>query len=354
MTFFDREEDVKRLKAVLSGEPNLVYFVYGPINSGKTALLSKVFEELPEEYVVFYINFRGLDVEQIEDLMRVLFDVEYGKGKEALKEIVKEVLKEGAKLFKKAKGIPIPEKVFDYLFEKGKKTEDAFRYLENLFREIIEERKRPVLVVDELQVIKNVMNATGQRVLDRLFNFMVRLTKEIHLCHCLCATSDCLFIEEIYTNARLEGRAEYLLVDDLKKEDALRVYEGFGFEDKELVWDYIEGKFGDMIRLFERKKIGFSEKEALELMLRDAVERLDEFLLQVKRFRRSFEGEEIREEEVRKALSVFKTEKEVRKSAIDIVYRNYLVRENILFYNPVLGTVRPQSRLIERAIKEVV
>ena len=124
MPFFNREEDIKQVKAVLSGEPNFIYFVYGPINSGKTALLTKVLEELSkfEDYVVFYINFRGLDIEKVEDLMRVLFDVEYGKGKEALKEIVKEVLKEGAKLFKKAKGIPIPEKVFDYLFEKGKKN----------------------------------------------------------------------------------------------------------------------------------------------------------------------------------------------------------------------------------------
>ncbi len=29
MPFFDREEDIRRMKAVLSGEPNLVYFVYG-------------------------------------------------------------------------------------------------------------------------------------------------------------------------------------------------------------------------------------------------------------------------------------------------------------------------------------
>ena len=28
MPFFNREEDIRRMKAVLSGEPNLVYFVY--------------------------------------------------------------------------------------------------------------------------------------------------------------------------------------------------------------------------------------------------------------------------------------------------------------------------------------
>jgi AAA+ ATPase superfamily predicted ATPase len=33
------------------------------------------------------------------------------------------------------------------------------------------------------------------------------MTKEKHLCHSFCATSDCLFIEEVYRNAGLKGRA---------------------------------------------------------------------------------------------------------------------------------------------------
>jgi uncharacterized protein YeeX (DUF496 family) len=53
------------------------------------------------------------------------------------------------------------------------------------------------------------------------------------------------------------------------------VYEEFGFENKELVWEYIGGKIGDMVRLFERKKLGYSEREAVERMLRDEVARLE-------------------------------------------------------------------------------
>ena len=33
--FVDRERERRELRAALSGRPNLVYFVYGPINSGK-------------------------------------------------------------------------------------------------------------------------------------------------------------------------------------------------------------------------------------------------------------------------------------------------------------------------------
>ncbi len=67
--FVNREKEKRELKAILSGRPNFVYFVYGPINSGKTALLMKVIEELPDDYVVFYINFRWRDVQTIDDLI---------------------------------------------------------------------------------------------------------------------------------------------------------------------------------------------------------------------------------------------------------------------------------------------
>ena len=70
MAFYNRAKEIKELKAVLSGEPNLVWFVYGPINSGKTALLINVFEDLPEDYIVFYINFRWRNVTNVEDLLQ--------------------------------------------------------------------------------------------------------------------------------------------------------------------------------------------------------------------------------------------------------------------------------------------
>jgi len=346
MPFYNREEDIRRMKAVLSGEPNLVYFVYGPINSGKTALLMKVFEELPEEYRVFYINFRARDVENVEDLIKVLFRVR--EKEEKVSEFWKELIKGSSKIFEKFGGIPIPESVFDLLFRRTDKVEDVFAFLEDYFRAIVAEGRRPVFVLDEMQTIREVINATGRPVLGRLFNFMVRLTKETHLCHCLCATSDCLFIEDVYSNARLEGRSKYLLVDDLDKEEAFRVYEGFGFEDKELVWDYIGGKVGDMVGLFEEKKQGYGEREALSGMLRDEIGRLEWIKWKVLRKRR--DGEENWD-----FLRRFKEKGKLTKEEIEEGFDRLLfwIEQNILFYNPVEGTVRPQSRLIQRAIGEL-
>ena len=358
MTFYNREKEIEEMKAVLSGEPNLVYFVYGPINSGKTALLMKVFEELSEEYVVFYFNFRGLNIQDVDDLIKVLFEVEDGKGKEAIREIVKEIVRKGVNFIEEVKGIPIPERLFDYLFGEKKRSEDVFRYLEQLFRELVKNGKRPVFVFDEMQTVKGIINASGKPLIEGLFNFFVRMTKETHLCHSLCATSDCLFIENVYSNARLEGRAKYILVDDLGKEEAFKVYEGFGFEDKEFVWEYIGGKVGDMVSLFEDKKRGIREEDALNEMLKDTVAKISDFLEKVEYGKRFFEyeGEKVRieKDKIVEIFHIFCEKDSVKKEEVPPIYRNYLVSENILFYNPVEGTVRPQSRLIQHAIKELL
>ncbi len=349
MPFFNREKDIRRLKAVLSGDPNLVYFVYGPINSGKTALLMKVFEELSEDYRVFYINFRWRYVTSVDDLLQVLFEVKKGEQRESIKEVVREILKEGARSLKRYKGIPIPERTFDILFGK-RRIENVFGYLEEVFEELRENGRVPVFVLDEMQSIKEVLNSSGRSIIHELFNFLVGLTKERHLCHCLCATSDCLFIEEIYSNARLEGRARYILVDDLGKEEAFRVYEAFGFEEKELIWDYLGGKLGDMVALFEEKKGGATEEEGLRLLLRSEVGRL-EWMLDLLE---EEEKEGPPAEEVREFLKKFTDKWERPYREVKGRVLKFLIKENVLFYDPVEGTVRPQGRLIQRAIEEVV
>ena len=344
--FVNREREIKELKGILSGRPNLVYFLYGPINSGKTALLTKVFEELSKEYQVFYVNFRWRDVQNIDDLMRVLFQVKKGVVSEETKEFVKVLLRAGSDVLKRLKGIPIPENIFDLLFREKDRVEDVFAFLEEYFEEIKKAGYQPVFVIDEMQTVKEVVNATGKSVISGLFNFFVGMTKERHLCHCLCATSDCLFIEDVYSNARLEGRAKYILVDDLQKDEAFKAYEEFGFEDKELIWEYIEGKFGDMTSLYEDMKRGYSEGEALEGMLKNEVGRLE--WIRLKKLKNMKDGED-----TWKFLKNFKEKEELTNVKIVENFDNLLfwIEENLLFYNPVEGTVRPQSRLIQRAIE---
>ncbi len=349
--FVNREKEKKELKAVLSGRPNLVYFVYGPINSGKTALLMKVFEELPENYVVFYINFRGLETRRYEDFVRAMFTVKYQGVWEKIKE-KGDLFLGGVKFLEEVAKklnytIPVPKEILKAIMGGRDEEMDCFKYLEEVMRRLVEKKKRPVLVLDELQMLREV-NKNGP-VLHDLFNFLVRMTKETHLCHCLCATSDCLFIDMVYSSARLEGRAKYLLVDDLNKEEAFEVYSAFGFENKELVWDYIGGKVGDMVILFEEKKRGYSEEDALERMLRDEVAKFEWMLDLVEEGEK--EGPEV--EKIKELLGKFRNKEEIAYRKVKGKVLKFLIRENILFYNPLEGTVRPQSRLLWKAIKEL-
>ncbi len=346
--FVNREKELRELKALLSGRPNFVYFVYGPINSGKTALLTRVAEELPGSHLVFYINFRRRNVRTVNDLIRVLFKVKRGRVSEETSKIVEDILKAGVKVLKNLKGIPIPESIFDVLFRRTEKVEDIFAFLEEYFEEIKDKGYQPVMILDEMQSVKEVINTTGQTVISGLFNFFIGMTKEKHLCHVLCATSDCLFVEAVYSNARLEGRAKYYLVDDLGREEAFRVYEAFGFEKKELIWNYIGGKIGDILSLFEEKRRGLGEDEALKEMLKSEEGRLE--WIKLTKLRDKEDGREVWE-----FLKLFKETPILSKPRIEEDFDKVLfwIKENVLFYNPIERVVRPQGRLVERAIGEL-
>ncbi len=353
--FVNREKELKQFKVLLSGRPNLLYFVYGPINSGKTTLLMKVFEELPENYRVFYINFRGFEG-GYSKFTRVFFRV----GDESLWQKIKKnlpflsaAIEYTEKLLKKVNfKIELPVEVIKSLTvgEEFPEKVDLFDYLESVMRRLKEKNFVPVLVLDEMQVIKDELNTTGMPLLARLFNFLVRMTKETHLCHSLCSTSDCLFIENIYNNARLEGRVRYVLVDDLEKEEAFKVYEEFGFENKELIWNYVGGKFGDLVKLFEIKKEGLSEKEILQKMLKDELGRIRWMLRMIENGEKK--GPSI--EEIKKVFAKFAKKEKIEESKIKGKVLRFLIEENILFYNPMEGVVRPQSKLVWRAIKKLV
>ena len=67
--FYNREDEQKGLLTILNMEPSLVYFVYGSINSGKTNLINKILQNLPEPMVPFYVNLRGRNVSSSEDFL---------------------------------------------------------------------------------------------------------------------------------------------------------------------------------------------------------------------------------------------------------------------------------------------
>ncbi|ADG14024.1 ATPase [Methanocaldococcus infernus ME] len=347
MKFFNREKEIREILSILEFEPNFIYFIYGPINSGKTALINEVINKLDEKYVVFYFDLREIFISKYEDFIEVLFE-EYEEDKNPI-ELVKSLVKDSSVLF----GIPTPKNTLETLLSK-KKPKNVFKYITNILLELRKEGKQPIIILDELQKIGD-LKINGFLIYE-LFNYFISLTKHKHLCHVFCLSSDSLFIEKVYSEAMLNGRAKYLLVDDFDKETALRFMDflaknilnkKLSNKEKELIYSYVGGKPVDIIYVIQELKIK-NLKEILNYLLSDAKQKLKYFLEDVK------EKNETLYKEILDALKVFKDSYEVEDITINKKVRELLVKRNILFLDPIRGTLKPQSFLVWRAIKKII
>ena len=180
-----------------------------------------------------------------------------------------------------------------------------------------------------------------------LFNFFIDLTKEKHLAHVFAVTSDSLFIEHVYSEAMLEGRSEYLLVDDFDYETTSMFLSKYGIDDeeREMVWEYCGGKPVHLIRLINTKLSGGNVVKKAERMLEEEVSRII-FMLARNKEKKS---------DIVDMLSIFASDEEIKYSdGINLDIMSFLVAQNILFLDPVRRTIKPQSRLNLSAIREVM
>ncbi|EHP88525.1 ATP-binding protein [Methanotorris formicicus] len=365
MKFFNREKEIKEILSIIESEPNLIYFIYGSINSGKTALISEIINNRlnKNKYVVFYINLRGIFISGYNDFIEVLFEEYEESFIDRIKRLLLSLIKDSPDVVKsflitKISGgvldsIPIPKNTLREIL-KNKEVKNVFRYITNVLMEIKKDGKQPILIIDELQKIGD-MKINGFLIYE-LFNYFINLTKELHLCHVFCLSSDSLFIEQVYNEAMLDGRAKYLLVDDFNKETALKFIDFLSEEilnkklsdnEKELIYSYVGGKPIDIIYIIQKLK-NKDLKEILDEMLRDEIQKLKYFLEDVKE-----ENEEFYNKVV-DALKIFKETYEVEDIRIPKKVREFLVKKNILFLNPQKGTLKSQSYLVWNAIKKVI
>lgn len=354
--FFNRENEIKDLKNILKREPRRLYFIYGPINSGKTELVKVIIESLDTHYKVFYINLRGYVLSRYEDFLNVFFEVDEDSSVEKIKDYLKPMSESIANLTKLA-GIPISNTIFDKIFEKKEKSKDVFKYLFYIFKEIKNRGYKPILILDELQMLRG-LNIDGD-LLYELFNFFVRLTKEEKLCNVFCITSDSLFVERIYSTAELQERSYYILIDDFAKNETKEFLEEYGFKEGEidLIYDYLGGKPTLLIEIIEAKMDNKNISEVLEYMLLDQKQKILFLLSNLKYFKKKInidEGEfEVNYNLVIDSLKSFK-DKEELDANLDEIVKIYLTRQNLLFLDPVRGILKPQSKLVLKAIRAII
>jgi len=342
--FHDRVEEMEEITRLLDTEPTLITFIYGPINSGKTELINNLIKNLPENQKVFYINLRGRFVSNYDEFIKVLFDVEHEARYRRIQEFLKPIVNV---LPGSYHGIPIPKDMFLKLFEE-KDVEDAFVYIETVLRAFYESGNVPVLIIDELQVIGDLK--VDDLLIYKLFNFFIRLTKELHLAHVFTISSDSLFIEEVHSEAMLEGRCRYLLVDDFDRETTAAFLGKYGFtaDDTAVAWKYCGGKPICLVELVNAKLNGkdveSESKKLLKIRTSQMLSIFDEISLGKVEYSEKDIIEEFKNFEQEEILQYDRINKE----------KIFLVGRNVFFIDPTQRTIKPQSRLNLLAIREVM
>ncbi len=180
----------------------------------------------------------------------------------------------------------------------------------------------------------------------KLFNFFIRLTKELHLCHIFAVSSDSLFIENIYSEAMLEGRCRYLLVDDFDEQTTISFLEENGFDDseKEIVWKYCGGKPICIVELLNTKD---DRKTKAKKMFKIRKGQIEEIVYSLEaKDKKMFDA-------VMRLLLEFVDKKNVGYKYLSEEIK-FLVGKNIIFVDSVNKELRPQSKMNLYAIREII
>ncbi|ADC70020.1 ATPase [Methanocaldococcus sp. FS406-22] len=336
MRFFDREKELNYLKTYVQLEPNSILFVYGPKSSGKTTVMLRVIEELSkrDDLVFFYYDLREYATPTKEEFLEIFFE----KGD---KKYLLNKFEINLKIFK----FGVEEK-FDF---NSIKLNDVFGKMKESIKAVIEDNKKPILIIDELQKLKHIYFNGGKSLLNELFNLFVHLTKVRHLCHVIYLTSDTLFIEEIYQNSTLENTSEYYLIDWLRKGAIKGILKEEGFNEEEINYalNYLSLPY-EISQLINNKKLGLSVEETIRQWINIEKDKI-KYLI---------DTTDLDEEEIYKVLSKFKDkikisyDKEVKKE--EMKYIKFLIENEILFYDVINGIIKPTSIKKWYAIREVL
>ncbi|NPA39242.1 MAG: AAA family ATPase [Thermodesulfobacteria bacterium] len=335
--FVDREEEVEFFVSWFQEVPQRILWVYGPKSSGKTTVVAYVIDNYllkNKKFWIKYFNLRETLISSYESFIDTFF-VEVEKSEsEAVGKVGINVFGFSGEIYQKIK----------------KKQINLFKtFIEELER-LVKKKKRCVIVIDEIQKLRDIYikNGNGEReLLKEFLNFCVSLTKERHLSHVVILTSNTIFIERIYNDARLKETSDFVKIDHLKKEQVkewLKI-EGLSKKEIDLVWEYLGGSIPRILKVLSQVKNGKNLKEFLEQEAWFAYTEIDEFLAE-------FKDEEVEyfksvaEEIVEKGYYSLEGLKKDKREFLAM----WAERE-ILFYDPLELKIFPNSKIYVKGLE---
>ena len=341
MVFVNRQRELDELRNYLSTPANSILFLYGPKSSGKTTLMYHLFEQMEKEkgYEINFLNLREVLLTSYDDFIDAFFkSTENDNG-----------LKTGTRrqysLFGFFKLDAFTERMLK------KKQEDPFLVMKREFQRLQKKNIQPVIIIDEFHKLDGLyMPDKQKRLMVELMNFFVAMTKESHLCHVIIASSDAFFIEQVYVDSKLRKTSKFMKLDYLEKEDVLtwlgdvqkhnKIRE-YTLDDAQIatIWNTVGGSAWEIYYILE------------ELFQRP----LDEIVAKIKREKVAMITDVIRRQ--RTAEPVLKRFYDSNTISARLLFDvdnsllGWLVKDNIIYYDPVEGEYGIQGKSLEWGIK---
>ena len=322
-------------------------WIYGPKSTGKTTLIEYVIEEKllkgkkfwkDSNYWVKYINLRRKFITNYDSFLYAILEITEENESEAINKEYEINLKI----------IKINRKVMDRV---RKREIDFFDVLINEIKKISKKQKA-IFIIDEIQTLEDMYINGERELLKEFLNFCVSLTKELHISHVVILSSNTVFIDRIYNDARLKKASEFLLVDNLGY-DVVREWledEGFSEWEIELVWEYLGGAIPRISRLLRKREIMRSKFDLRSYLEKEAFLAYTEIVDYLNRGRFSQKEikifDEIALSILEKGYFVVRRNMEEYMGVID----KWAERE-ILFYDPLTLKVIGNDRTYEKGIE---
>jgi len=165
LRFVNRQHEMSYLKRYFQGIPNALLFVFGPKSSGKSVLLREIIKDAEMKDLVFiYYDLRKSGISNYYDFVDFF-----------MKESRDGIVRYDPGLYLSVCGFGVTKKKKQELKE-IKKLNDVFGIFLEEIQEVRMNGKMPVIIIDELQQLREIYTNGGGAILDYLFNFFVTIT----------------------------------------------------------------------------------------------------------------------------------------------------------------------------------
>ena len=340
--FLYREKEILFLEEWFREPPQRILFIYGPKSSGKTTIISYVIEKRllskgnRRRFWVKYFNLRETLISSYDSFLDTFFVNVDDNGKERGGKVGINVLGFKAEVYQKVKS----------------KQLNLFKvFIEEIERVVRRGKRRGVIIIDEIQKLRDVYirNGNGEReLLKEFLNFCVSLTKERHLSNVAILTSNTVFIERIYNDAKMKKTSEFMRISHLSKDEVyewLGGVEGIGSRDIELIWEYVGGNISRIMKILREYKVGGELSKLLERERWLAYTEIMDYLTDFEEENRKL-FIKIAKQIVNNGFYLLE-DVEVKEKAI---LQKWAEKE-ILFYDPLELKVMGNSRIYEKGME---